>query len=267
MSEPMTPSPSGATAPSAADPYAHYRDTPTTHPLIGLYRLLLREQLTRGRVLLTAVMSGLAILVTALIAREGGPFQIDDAIGFLWFFGLGLSVPIISLVLASSSPGQLVEDETLVYLWIRPNPRWMLATAAWLAPATVAVPFTTVPLAVAAFIGTSGDLGHTGAVALAVVLAALAYTALFTLLGLLVRRSLIWGMLYLFIWELFVARVGEGAARLSINTYPSSVLARLTDVELPRAERLMSSGLIVPMVVVVVAIALTAWRLDRTTVA
>ncbi|MEM9135016.1 MAG: hypothetical protein AAF962_02220 [Actinomycetota bacterium] len=265
MSDSMTPTP--AAPASAADPFAHYRGIGTPHPLIGLYRLLLREQLTRGRVLLTGVMSALAILVTALIAREGGPFQIDDAIGFLWFFGLGLSVPIISLVLASSSLGQLVEDETLVYLWIRPTPRWMLALAAWLAPATVAVPFTAVPLAVAAFVGTSGDLGHTWAVGVSVVLAALAYTAIFTLLGLLVRRSLIWGMLYLFIWELFVARVGEGAARLSINTYPSSVLSRMTDVDLPRAERLMSAGIIVPLVVAAVAVALTAWRLDRSTVA
>lgn len=235
--------------------------------LTGLYRLLAGQQLTRGRVLLATVLSGLALLVTVVIAREAGDDRIEATVGFLSVFGLALMVPILSLVLASSSLGQLVEDQTLVYLWLRPNPRWMLAVAAWAASATVAVPASVVPLTVAAAIGSGGDGGTIGGVAAAMALASVAYTALFTLVGLLVRRSLIWGLLYLFVWELFVARVGQGAARLSINTYPASVLAEMTGIELPLAERMFSAGVAVPLITAVVAIALTAWRLNRTDVA
>jgi ABC-2 type transport system permease protein len=237
-------------------------------PLVGLYRLLLHQQLTRGRVVLALVLSGLAMLVTVLIARNADTGdQIEATVGFLSLFGLGLMVPILSLVLASSSLGQLVEDQILVYLWLRPNPRWMLATAAWLAAATVAVPVSVVPLTVAAAVGSGGDSSTMGAVAASMALGALAYTGLFTLLGLLVRRSLIWGLAYLFIWELFVARVGQGAARLSINTYPASVLAKMTDIELPQAERALGSGVVVPILAAGVAVALTAWRLNRANVA
>lgn len=241
--------------------------TSGTPALVGLYRLLLRQQLTTGRLVLAGVMSGLAILVASLIAREGASDQMDQAVGFLWIFGLGLMVPIISLVLASSSLGHLVEDETLVYLWIRPNPRWMLAAAAWLASATVAIPVTAIPLAIAAALGTGGDGTVIWAAVLAMSLAVIAYTGLFTLLGLLVKRSLIWGLVYVFIWEFFVARVGQGAARLSINTYAASVLANLTDVELPLAERSQTSAFIVPIIIALVAVALTTWRLNNATVA
>lgn len=235
--------------------------------VLGLYRLMLRQQLTTGRLVLSAVMSSLAILVVVLIARNTTGDRVEETVGFLWIFGLGLMVPILSLVLASSSLGHLVEDETLVYLWIRPNQRWMLAAGAWLASATVAVPVSAGPLTVAAYLGTGGDGTATWAAALTMTLAAVAYTGLFTLLGLVVRRSLIWGLVYIFIWEFFVARVGQGAARLSINTYPASVLAKLTDFELPLAERSLTNGIIVPIVVALVAVALTTWRLNNANVA
>jgi len=236
--------------------------------IVALYRLLVRQQLTIGRLVLTGAFTGLAILVVVVIARaEDAVTQVESTVNFISVFGLGLMVPILSLVLASSSLGHLVEDETLVYLWIRPNPRWMLAFAAWLASASVAVPVATMPLMVAAAIGTGGDGQATFAVALSMALAAMAYTAIFTLLGLLIRRSLIWGLVYLFIWEFFVARVGQGAARLSINTYPASVLAELTEFELPLAERSLTNGIVVPIVVSVVAVALTGWRLNRANVA
>ena len=234
---------------------------------LGLYRLLLRQQLSTGRLVLAGVMSGLAILVAVLLARESSTEQLEEVVGFLWIFGLGLMVPIISLVLASSSLGHLVEDETLVYLWIRPNPRWMLAAAAWLASATIAIPATAIPLAVAGGIGSEGDATVIWAAGLSVTLGVIAYTGLFTFLGLLVRRSLIWGLVYVFIWEFFVARVGQGTARLSINTYAASVLANITDVELPLAERAATGAIIVPIAVALVAVALTTWRLNNANIA
>lgn len=237
-------------------------------PLLGLYRLLLHQQMTRGRLVLTGALSGLALLVTVLIARNALPSErIESTVGFLSVFGLALMVPILSLVLASSSLGQLVEDQTLVYLWLRPNPRWMLALAAWLASATVAVPVSVVPLVVASAIGTGGDGRTMGAVAAAMGLAAVAYTGLFTLVGLLIRRSLIWGLAYLFIWELFVARVGQGAARLSINTYPASVLSHITHIELPQADRGFAYAVVIPLLAAALSVVLTAWRLSRADVA
>lgn len=238
-------------------------------PVLGaVYRLLLNQQLTRGRLLLAGTLGGLAIFLAVLIARADPSEGAPNIVEMLSVFGLGLTVPILSLVLASSSLGQLVEDETLVYLWIRPTPRWVLAMAAWLSSATVVVPLTVIPLTVAAAIGSDGDARVTLAVAASVTLASVAYSAAFTLVGLVLRRALIWGLVYVFVWEFFVARVGQGAARLSINTYPTSVLAKLTDVTtLPLADRSLGFGIATPIAVSLLAVALTAWRLTRTNVA
>ena len=232
-----------------------------------MYRLLLRQQLTKGRLLLAVVMSGLAILLGVVIARAGGPNQARDTVEVISVFGLGLMVPVLTLVLASSTFGQIVDDETLVYLWLRPLPRWTLALAGTLAAATVAVPATVLPLVVSVAIGSGGDGEIIWATALAITLASIAYTALFVLAGLIVRRALIWGLVYVFIWEFFVARAGQGAARLSINTYPSSVLATLTGFDLPMAERALTYGIVTPLVVAVAGVALTAWRLANANVA
>ncbi len=235
--------------------------------LAALYRLFLRHQLTAGRLALIAVLSAFSLLIGFVTGQAVEPIDaVDVAVGFTSVFGLALMTPIVSLVLASSALGDLVDDETLVYVWQRPCPRWTIAGGAWLSALTVAVPATVLPLSITALL-TSRDLSTAAAAGLANGLAAVAYTGVFVLLGLVVRRALVIGLAYLFIWELFVARVGAGAAKLSINTYPASVLSRLTDIELPLAERAMVSGLIVPVLVPVLAVGLTAWWLERMDVA
>ncbi len=234
----------------------------------ALYRALLDQQLTKSRLLLITGFSVLALVLALSIGSQVDTENRTEAIvGFLSVYGLGFMVPILSLLFASTTLGQLVEDETLVYLWLRPNPRWQLALAAWAASATIALPIAVIPLAAAAAIGTSGDGGIVAATALSMGLAAIGYSGLFVLLGLVFRRALLWGLVYIFIWELFVARAGAGAARLSLNTYPHSVLARLTEIELPLAERSMAAGLIVPVVLAAVSVGATAWWLSRAEIA
>lgn len=234
----------------------------------ALYRALLDQQLTKSRLLLIGGFSVLALVLALSIGSQvEAEFRTESIVGFLSVYGLGFMVPILSLLFASTTLGQLVEDETLVYLWLRPNPRWQLALAAWGASATIALPIAVIPLAAAAAIGTGGDGDIVAATALSMGLAAIGYSGLFVLLGLVFRRALLWGLVYIFIWELFVARAGAGAARLSLNTYPHSVLARLTDIELPLAERSMAAGLIVPVVLAALSVAATAWWLNRAEIA
>ena len=41
-------------------------------------------------------------------------------------YGLGILVPLATLWLGTSALGDLVEDRLLVYLWLKPVPRWQL---------------------------------------------------------------------------------------------------------------------------------------------
>lgn len=232
----------------------------------ALYKVLVKTQFTKGRLILACAFAALCIAVAASIGAAD-PDQVQNTIRFLTVFGLGLMVPILSLVMASSVFGQMVEDETLVYLWMRPTPRWTMAAAAWTSAVTVALPVTVAPLAVAAAVGTGGDPGAITAAATAAAVATVAYTALFTFVGLLLRRALVWGLVYLFIWELFVARIGAGAARLSIGTYPASLMSNVSKVDIPLAEYSTTVSVLVPAMVAITSLVITTVSLMRTDVA
>ena len=91
--------------------------------------------------------------------------------------------------------------------------------------------------------------------------AALAYTAAFTLLGLVTRRALVWGIGYLLIFESFIARGGRSIGALSIHAHAASVLARAASVKVRLAYFSEPTGIVAALAFGVVALALTSWRL------
>ena len=73
-----------------------------------------------------------------------------------------------------------------------------------------------------------------------VTVAMVGYIGLFVALGLRVKRALIWGLLYIFIWEGFVATANTTAARLAVRSYGRSTLSAITggpDLASPRSAR------------------------------
>ena len=233
--------------------------------LTTVYRVMLRLQATRARLLglgalaLVGVLLGFAVGASATDPLQAGTHLVNA-------FGLSPFAPLATLVLASASLGDLVDDGTLVYLWLRPVARWRLALGALLATLTVAVPLVLAPLVLAAVVtGAGRDLivGTATAGALAV----LVYSAVFQALGLRVRRALGWGLGYILIWEGFVANAGDNAARLTIRAYTRSVLARATGVPLRLAEISSGVAVAVPLVVAALAFWYTCRRLDRQDVA
>lgn len=234
----------------------------------ALYKLVLRHQVTKGRLVLFGAIAAVSVLLGWVIGRaadEGD--RVEASVNLVSAVGLGLIVPVVALVLGSAALGNWVEDETLVYVWLRPVRRWVIAAAATLASLTVAIPVVSVSLMVMAALGSGGDTDAIVATAVSTALGAAAYVALFVALGLVIKRALLWGLVYVFIWEFFVARAGAGAARLSINSYAASILARLGDIDIRLADRGLTTSYIVLAAVTAVALGFTTWRLNKANVA
>lgn len=228
--------------------------------MVSVFELMIRTQLTRGRVAALAVVGLVGVLIGFAIGSNGG--SASDGFGFVDGYGLGLVVPVTALVFASSAFNDPVEDGTLVYLWLRPIARWRLVVAALAASIAVAVPFALVPTVLAAGLTRSGrSLPIAGLVAGS--LATVAYCTLFLGLGLVVRRALVWGLAYVLIWEGFVARSGTAAARLSVLSYARSLMASMADRPPPRLAASVGTAIVVPLVVAAVAVGLTTWALRR----
>ncbi len=237
---------------SSAAETAARRSPGTLASLWALYRVVLRTQASTARILGVAALGGLAI-VLGVLARFG-----DDPLGATAdaaaAYGLGVLVPLATLWLGTAAIGDLVEDRLLVYLWLKPVPRWQLPAAAILATFTIVAPLTALPQAIGALAAGASELAVASAVALG--LAALAYSGLFVAAGLWFRRAVWIGIAFVLLWENVVAQISEGTARLTITGWARAILGSAdtggADVTLGD----LSAGL---AVVVLPAIAVAGW--------
>lgn len=229
---------------------------------VVLWRVLVRSIATRTRVVGLGLLGVVAVLLGILVRSSSPGNRIDAAWSVVDGYGISLLVPVVALMFASAALGDLAEDGTLVYLWLRPVPRWKLALAAFNATITVTIPVAVVPLVVAAAIS-GGGWRVVPAAAAGGTVAAVAYAAVFCGLGLRVRRAVAWGLGYLLIWEGAVARVSHGAARASLSVSARSLAAYVGGHPPPKNAVAWSTGLAFCLIVSVVALVLTTRSLDH----
>lgn len=162
--------------------------------------------------------------------------------------------------------GDLIDDRTLVYLWLRPVNRTSIAVGAVSAGVIAATPLGVVPVSVAAWL-MSHDVAITVSVAAAATLESVAAVCLFVLLGSLSQRALSWGIGYILIYEQFIARGGSGLGFFSVHSHAVSVVARRLGVDLDLDYFIAGTSVLMLMVFAVGAVAATSWRMRRLEVA
>jgi ABC-2 type transport system permease protein len=224
---------------------------PGTAAALGtLYRLLLRTQVTVVRLLGIGGLGALAVLLGLFARWDDEPVQAGaDAAAA---YGLGILVPLAALWFGTAAIGDLVEDRLLVYLWLKPVPRWQLPAAAVLATITLLVPLTVLPLAASALVAGSGELALRSFVA--AFLAACAYTGVFVAAGLWLRRAVWWGLAFVLLWENAGARASDGTARFTVTSWARSLLSSVPGVDVSLDGRSAAAA-----VVVLPAVAVAGW--------
>jgi ABC-type transport system involved in multi-copper enzyme maturation permease subunit len=184
-------------------------------------------------VLLGALLVAAAVLQNVLLAlgfarRVNVPmmygFLVTEA--FIRFF-----LPVVSLFYAAALVTDEVDGRTLTYLATRPVDKRLILygkfagfviVAAAILEATLALCW----LAFATSAGISGLGAHLGLLlrdGVATVMGLLAYGAFFTLLGALLRKPVIPGLVFMFVWEQIVSFVPGSAQRLTILHYLQSL--------------------------------------------
>ncbi|NOX28896.1 MAG: hypothetical protein GXP35_02410 [Actinobacteria bacterium] len=237
-------------------------DRRTVTPFSMLYRVLLREIVTPGRLGVIGALTLVAVLASFAIGQSSpeGMVEAQRAAEFVEIFGLVVVVPIVALVFATAVIGDLREDQTLVYLWLRPMP----PASALAAAATVVVPAVAIPLGASAVIA-GGDTDVVVGTLVASAVGAVAYCAVFLAASVVLSRVLLWGLAYILIWEGFIAS-SDGAARLAIRAYTSSILADVSSYEVGLGIHSTTTALLVLVPVTIVSMALTVWRYSGSTV-
>jgi ABC-type transport system involved in multi-copper enzyme maturation permease subunit len=212
------------------------RPVPFLRAMRALFDLSLEGMVWSRRSLLMVLLLGLpaplALLFRMFITRLPPRVSGFDFYGVvIAFYYVRNALPLAALFYATALIADEVEGKTITYLLTRPVQR-----AAILAGKFAAYLATTVSLALPAVVVTFFLLttirGRTGVGALVpdlfrdmgvVVLTLVTYGAFFTLMGVLLRRPVIPGLLFLFVWELLANAPGY-LPRFTITAYLRSLI-------------------------------------------
>ncbi len=245
----------------------------TTRPATASLWLLtsIMTRAAQGRLRLAlSVAAALALGGIGLVLR----LRAEDAVGvpdelvatLVATLVLTLYAPLISLVQAAAVVGDLRDDGTLVYLWLRPVPRWRLSVAAGLAVFVRSAPLA-VLAALALAVGAGGSTDLVVASGYAALLGCVGYAGLFSFLGLAVRRALVWGLVYVLVWEGVVGTFGALPARLAVSSYTTSLLSQLGGTPEPVQGVGLAWAWAGPLLIALVALVASHRRLVRGEVA
>jgi ABC-2 type transport system permease protein len=234
------------------------REVPSLTAIALTYRIVLRQLTSRGRIIALTLLAMVAPVAGWALGSSDA--SLNDAVRLIASIGLGLVIPVIALVFGGAAIGDLRDDKTLVYLWLRPMARWPIAVGAAGAAWTLTAPITLIPVVAAAILTGAGSGIVTGTF-IAGCVGVTVYVAVFTFLGTWLKRFIVWGLAYILIWEGFVAQAGPGVAQVALRKYTRSILVEQTGVDLDLADFSLAVGIIVPLFATVVALALAAWRL------
>ncbi len=222
-----------------------------------VFRFMLQKLLRGwGRIVVLVVLAALAIVIAIVMRSSDDGVTPEDGAAFLVWYGLSIILPFGALLVASEAFGDLRDERTLVYLWLRPVRAWSASTGAAAASLVVTFALLVVPLIVAGLIL---DVR----VAAGATLAAVAYTGVFLAFGMLLSRPLLAGLLVLLVWENVIGSLSAATARLTIRSYAASlVVSEGWDVGTP-VGRSFAASVAVPLAVGAAGLLLTTWGWRR----
>lgn len=191
----------------------------------------LGRKASRGRVF--AVL-GLVPVILAVVVRVAFAGRSDDIMSvfndILMTFFLQFYIVILSLFFGTSITAEEVDGRTLPYIVTRPVPRSSIIAGKYMAYGLLESIMVVGGLAVSYLItnfdgiGTDGFFPLLGTSSAALVLGLAAYTAIFTLLGVVLKRSIIVGLMFGFGWENVIQYFPGSTQKFSVVHYLKSLL-------------------------------------------
>lgn len=181
-------------------------------------QLTRRGLLGRKRAVLLVLLP-VALLLLAVLVRWASGGDVYAAVNLVDGFGLGTLLPLTCLLIGTGVIGTEIDDGSIVYLLAKPLPRRTILLSKLLVAWAAALVFAALPVVLAVLI-TAADPGELAAAyGTTAVLAALAYTTVFTALSVISRNAVITGLLYALLWETILGGYVPGIKNVSIRQW------------------------------------------------
>jgi len=180
----------------------------------------------RGTLLfvLPLILLAVAVLVRALAGTdESVTAQVQSALGF------GTVVPLVALIAGTGILAPEIDDGSIVYLLAKPLSRHRIVISKVVVAVGVTLALTAVPMVVSSLLLAGLDGRLAAAYALGCVVGSAGYCAVFVMLAVLTKHSVVWGLVYWLIWEGLLGSVLSGVRWLSIGHWCDSVASWASD--------------------------------------
>jgi ABC-2 type transport system permease protein len=187
-----------------------------------LYRNALQDLLRPRKMLVTSLLIALPAVIAFWQMRSNADLGAAVIYGRMaegWIFQFVLVM--LCVIYGTGIVANEVEQKTVVYLLTRPVPRWRILLPKYLAACTAAFLSGGGALLLTALATYGGKIGNAPFLRDAGVLLAgvLVYTALFLLMGTILTRPLIVGLLFGFGWETWVPNMPGSFSKFSLISY------------------------------------------------
>ncbi|GGQ12099.1 ABC transporter permease [Streptomyces roseolilacinus] len=235
------------------------------HPTVA--RLTYRGLLGRRRAAILFVLPVLLVAISAAVRLFNGA---DDQVAadLLGGFALATMVPLIGVIAGTGAIGPEIDDGSIVYLLAKPVKRPTIIFTKLIVAIGVTMVFSAVPTLIAGLVLNGNGQQVAVAYTVAALVASIAYSALFLLFGTVSRHAVVFGLVYVLVWESLFGSIISGARTLSVQQWALAVADKVT-----QGEGLVSSDVSLPVAAVLLAVVTVAatwfagWKLRTLTLA
>ncbi|KQX49412.1 MULTISPECIES: ABC transporter permease [unclassified Streptomyces] len=225
-------------------------------------RLTYRALLGRRRALILFLLPGMLLLIAAAVRGFNGP---DDqtAADVLGGFALATMVPLIGVIAGTGAIGPEIDDGSIVYLLSKPVKRPTIIFTKLIVAVAVTMVFSAVPTFIAGFILNGNGQQVAVAYTVAALVASIAYSALFLLLGTISRHAVVIGLVYALVWEALFGSLIAGAKTLSVQQWALALAQKVTGDGLVTSEVGLTTAVVLLAAVTVVATWFAGYKLSK----
>jgi ABC-2 type transport system permease protein len=230
-----------------------------------LASVTLRALLGRRRTLLMVLLAAMPVLLGLLVRANRDELRTEVLGPTIDGLVIRVVLPLIALVFGTAALGAELDDGTGVHLLTKPISRWTIIVAKAIVAGTLTailiVPSTVLSGILMGGLG-SDAIAVTFAFALANIVGAYLYTAIFLVLSVITSRGLIIGLAYALLWEGIVAGLLPGSQVFSVREYLTGIALTLSP-EAVKESLVGASGFIYAAVALALALAIGSIRLAR----
>jgi ABC-type transport system involved in multi-copper enzyme maturation permease subunit len=231
---------------------------------VALFAYTLRSCIPPKRRLAILVPCAGAVLFGLLsYAVQGTPERAFSTVAADGIFGL--MMPIAALIIGDSVLGAEMRGGTFHFTWLSPTPAWQIVLARWLGGVAVALVTIAPAAAVAAIVASTP--ASAGPAFLAAAVGSAAYVAVFIAIATVTRRTAVWSLAFVFLFERLLGAALTGIAQLSPTWESRAIfLGLLDDVDDHIVRHGIPEGgaaVVQLAIVTVVVLAIAAWRLGH----